>query len=700
MRSSLRLLPFALLLLALPAAAQNATPAGEWAGEIAVPGSPLGIKVTLTEADGAWGGTISIPAQNLADFALAGVEVAGDSVRFRMDGVPGTPTFAGTLQEDASVIAGDFMQGGSTLTFRLQRADAAQEQSLGEARDALDGFGAFVEEAMADWDVPGAAVAVVKGGEVVFLEGFGMRDVEDERPVTPQTLFPIGSATKAFTATVLATLEDEGRLEWEEPVIDYLPGFRLDDPFATAEMTAVDLLTHRSGLPRHDLLWYATPFSREELFGRLRHLEPTEPFRTEFQYQNLMYMAAGILGGELAGSSWEDAVRERIFAPLGMERATLSIPEMQRDPNHAKGYGGGHEAVEPQDPFAKTAVGPAGTVNASAEEMARWALLQLSEGEVDGRAVVSAENLDFLHAPQIVVSGDRGLTEAPYLMYALGWFVEPYRGRRMLHHGGNIDGFSALVGFMPGEEVGILVLTNKDATPLPRLVMLTAFDRLLGEGGKDWRAEALAQAVSAAEAGEEAEQEDAGRVEGTTPSHPLGDYAGTYRHPAYGDLVVSASGDALRADYYEIGGALAHYHYDTFVLPLEDLDQEIKLTFAADASGGMAQVAIPLEPTLDAVVFERLPDAALSDPDYLARFTGDYLLGGVQRITVALHGDHLTVSIPGQPTYTLEPEAEDVFALAEAAGFRIRFEEEAGEVVRLLSVQPNGTFAAERLEAP
>lgn len=685
---------FCLFCLFVAPAAHAQSVAGAWTGTIDVPGSPLGIEVVLTQADGGWRGSISIPVQNLRDYALAGVRVTPDSAFFQMDGIPGTPRFAGRIGETGTEIRGDFFQGGGRLTFLLTRADAAAEQAAATAREALAGFDSLVTATMAEWKVPGAALALVQGDSVIYLRGFGVRDVAANAPVTPETRFAIGSATKAFTAMGLALLEDEGLLAWDDPVASYLPAFRLHDPVATQQMTAVDLLTHRSGLPRHDLLWYATPFSRDELFQRLRHLEPTKPFRGAWQYQNLMYMVAGYLTGHLAGTTWEDFLQQRLLDPLGMRGASLRMADMLATDDHATGYGGGRDSIDALPPFTLDAIGPAGSINASARDMAQWVKLQLSDGEVGGRRIVSEGNLRFLHTPQVFVAPN-GQQESPYLLYTPGWFAEVYRGRRLLHHGGNIDGFSALVGFMPDDDIGFVILTNKNGTPIPRGLMLSAFDRLLDFDATDWLAQIRPAASDSLDAVGPPEDDEAQRISGTTPSHELSAFAGTFTHPAYGTITIQQQGDALRAQYYTLDLPLAHWHYDTFEAT-ETLVKGTKITFYTDVDGLVSRLALPIEPMLNPVVFER--QAAEVSADELARYAGRYRLGSVT-ITVAVQGSRLTMTVPGQPVYTLEPTAQaDTFAPKELSGYRVRFEAEAGKVTQIVLIQPNGTFRAERVE--
>ncbi|MDX1644557.1 MAG: serine hydrolase domain-containing protein, partial [Thermoanaerobaculia bacterium] len=254
---------FVLCLLLVSSSFAQVTVDGHWEGEIRTPGPALRIDVDLeTDASGVLTGDISIPAQGARDLPLADISRDGSSIRFAIPGIPGEPTFSGTLSEDGTRIAGTFSQGGQELEFELERA----EDPVARARGALEGFGAAIEQALADFNAPGAALAVVAGGETVWAEGFGHRDLEAEKPMTPDTLFAIGSTTKAMTSTLLGMLVDEGKLAWDEPLREVLPTFELADPMISARVTPRDLVTHRTGLPRHDLLWYNNnEGTREEL---------------------------------------------------------------------------------------------------------------------------------------------------------------------------------------------------------------------------------------------------------------------------------------------------------------------------------------------------------------------------------------------------------------------------------------------------
>jgi len=577
-----------------------------------------------------------------------------------------------------------------------------ETRAPGTADTTLEGFDTFAEATLKDWTVPGAAVVVVKDGEVVLSRGYGLRDVAQGLEVTPRTIFAIGSSTKAFTTMTLALLVDEGTLDWDTPIRQYLPTFTLYDTFATARMTARDLVTHRSGLPRHDLMWYNTPFSRKDVFDRLQYLRPNKDFRTTWQYQNLMYMTAGYLVEALTSRSWEEFVIERIFQPLGMERSNLSVDVSRQSSDIALPYkekdedGDGPGAPEEISFRNLDTVGPAGSINSSVEDMARWLLLHLEGGKHGDRQIVSEHGIEQMHTPQMVMMDGIGIPtrypEAPQASYGMGWFVQPYRGHNLIHHGGNVDGFSALVSFLPREKMGVVVLTNGNGNPVPYILSLNIYDRLLGLDQAPWNSrynEDRARGKEAVKAGKEKNTAD--RKEGKGPSHDLDEYAGEYEHPGYGVMSIATDGDGLTATYNGLDFKMTHYHYDVFELTYEIFDVRMKVVFSTNAKGDVASLALPLEPSAPDIEFTRLPSKDLLDKATLERFTGAYELMG-RTLSVALKGeDTLLVSIPGQPDYELTPYKGTQFEVKGLSGISFEFKDD--EVV---VNQMGAVFTAQR----
>ena len=478
----------------------------------------------------------------------------------------------------------------------------------------FEGFDAHVARVMADWHVNGSAIAVVKGGEVIFSKGYGWRDAERRLPVDQHSLFAIGSASKAFTSTGLGILVDRGLLGWDQPVHELLPGFALMDEFASKRITPRDLLCHRSGLPGHNMMWFGSPADRATLVDRLAYIQPNRDFRTTFQYQNMMFVTAGLLIEKLTGQTWEDFTRKEIFEPLGMHSSNFSVAVSAAGDNAAMPYRLENGSVV-RIPFANIdAVGPAGSINSNLVDMVQWVKLQLEHGEVDGRRVVSSENMAHIHAPTMPIPDDYfgpvgRYPDLCFESYGLGWFVQHYRGRRLIHHGGHIDGFAALISFMPEIDTGVVFLSNDNRTfyvlPLP----LNVYDLLLGEEMQPWSERVLGALDEGAALQMQARaQTGAGQVEGAAPTHPLSAYTGAYRHPGYGDLEVLLQEGGLAVDFNGQVFPLAHFHYDVFSGTYEEegVAKWVRIQFQYDLDGRIQAVDVPFEPAVAPVRFRRV----------------------------------------------------------------------------------------------
>lgn len=455
----------------------------------------------------------------------------------------------------------------------------------------------FIRTSMKAWHVPGAAVAIVQGKSVVFMKGFGVRDIRTGAPVTPDTIFDIGSCTKAFTAAAIAMLVDEGKMRWDGRVRDYIPFFRLYDPLADEQVTIRDLLTHRTGVGGTDLLWYGAPYTREEIVRRMAYAKPDAGFRAKFQYQNVMYMVAGYAVGQVTGGTWDQFIQKRIFDPLGMTDSDTSAEAAQQSPNFS--------APHFEQPSGKVVaipwrnlddIAPAGAINSSARDMAKWIMLQLNDGIYDGKRLVSAESMHQMHSPQMVIRGNKGMREeffpdAKLLSYGMGWFIEDYRGHELILHPGDIDGFSTMVALIPGENTGFVVLVNLGNTYRQVLAYHIA-DQLLGLPETDWSAhfQALREKAELARR-KQVDAWWANRAKGTHPSRDLAAYAGTYRNKLYGRAQITVEDGKLVLNYHGFTSRLEHLQYDTFVTDLSLMGAG-RVTFTLDAEGNVARFAV------------------------------------------------------------------------------------------------------------
>lgn len=449
---------------------------------------------------------------------------------------------------------------------------------------------------MTAWKVPGAAVTIVQGDSGVYVKGFGVRDIRTGKPVDAGTLFDIGSCSKAFTAAAIAMLVDEGKMRWDGKVRDYIPFFHLRDPLADEDVTLRDLLTHRTGVPSPDLL-FDTPFSREEMIRRLAYAKSSAGFRALFQYNNLMYVAAGYAVGEAAGATWGQFVRRRIFHPIGMRDSDTSAIQAQQSPDFAAPHIQKADGAVVAIPWRNIdVVGPAGSINSSARDMAKWIALQLNDGVFNGRRLISKKSMDEMHTPQIVVPNGGIKTaffpDSALLSYGFGWFIEDYRGHRLILHPGDINGFSALVVLIPELHAGYAVLINlgSGGVTYRQVLGYHIADLLLGLPEVDWstRFHKL-QASFAAEGRKQEESWESKRNPDTHPSRDPAAYAGTYRNPLYGEASISVRDAKLALRFYAIASPLEHFQYDTFLVHFEG---KHRLTFTLDADGNVASFTV------------------------------------------------------------------------------------------------------------
>ncbi|NOX87905.1 MAG: serine hydrolase, partial [Calditrichaeota bacterium] len=664
---------------------------GHWEGKIELPGSPLDIDIDFSAAnDKSIVGDISIPLQGAKDLPLAEIVVSGKEVTFKMTGVPGNPFFKGKISDDGRQISGQFTQSGQSFPFQIKRTETPSAR----VQKALDGFDDFVSKAIEEWNVPGVAIAVVSGDEVIFKKGFGFRDVKKKLPVTAKTLFAIGSSTKAFTTFVLGVLVDEGKFEWDKPVRNYIPDFRLYDLFASQKITPRDLVTHRSGLPRHDLLWYNNhKFSRKEIVRRLRYLEPNADLRAKYQYNNLMFLTAGYLVECLTNQTWEETVKRLVFDPLEMSHSNFSVLESQKTSDFALPYKEEDDKLKQISFRQIDLIGPAGSINSNAEDMSHWLIVHLNKGRFNNKQIINASTLADIHTPYMTTGATVKRPEISQPDYALGWFVDNYRGHKRIHHGGNIDGFTAFVTFFPNDGIGMVVLANKEGTPLPEILTRHAADRIFNLKPIDWNQEGLERRKKGKEAEKESKKtKKIARKKGTKPAHRLEEYAGDYEHPGYGLLSVRKVKDHLEFTFNDIKTPLEHWHYEVFnaLKGEDDAFENMKLQFRTDLKGNVSAVEVPFEPSVKNIVFTKKPDSKMFDPEYLKQFIGDYDLAG-RTISIDLVGNVLKLIVPGQPRYTLLPDLGNEFVLKEYSLLSIRFSfDEKGKVNALILDQPDG----------
>jgi CubicO group peptidase (beta-lactamase class C family) len=564
------------------------------------------------------------------------------------------------------------------------------------AQELPQGYESYIDSVMKDWNIQGCAVAIVKNSKMIYSKGFGYRDVQNKLPVTPQTLFAIGSCTKAFTSAAACILVDQGKLDLDKPIINYIPEFKMYDDYVTVHITARDLMCHRSGLPRHDLAWYgADDISRKEMVEKLRYLEPSHGFREVWQYQNGMFMAAGYLIEQISSSSWEDFVKTNIIIPLEMTSTNFSVEESQKSQDYSLPYGEQNFKLK-QLPFRPLkAMGPAGSINSNVIDMSNWIIMQLNLGKFNDKQIVSQSSLMQTQTPTMVEPSTI-TDEIFYSTYGLGWMITSYRGHLRVMHGGNIDGFSADVSLFPKDSLGIVILTNMNGTQFTGVMRNYTVDKLLGLSDIDWNARLLEGRTNMMKTlKEQKETIDPNKVEGTEPSHPLEDYAGKYENLAYGTMEIVYSDGKLKMHFHTFDLDLTHYHYDVFEARWIEESPKVKITFSYNEKGKINKISAPLEDGIKDIEFVKIVEEKKVEGIDLNKYIGDYEIAGT-KLNVTLRGTKLILSVPGQPDYELVPTGINEFNFKNLDGYSVKFNEDAGKVIEMVLNQPNGVFTAKK----
>jgi len=437
---------------------------------------------------------------------------------------------------------------------------------------------AYVASSMKTFDVPGMAVAIVKDGKIVIAKGYGIRRLGDPTPVDEFTMFGIGSNTKAFTTAALATLVDEGKLSWDDPVYQRLPGFVMYDPYVSHEMTIRDLLTHRSGmgLGEGDLLfWPHSTYTREEVIYKLRFMKPASSFRSHYAYDNLLYMTAGQVIPAVTGTAWDDYIRQRIFAPLGMNHSNVSNQAFKPGDNYAFPHSNvdGKLQVIPFGDLDNA--GPAGSINSCAADMAKWVQLQLNRGKFvdrDGHLFTEQRSKEMWSAQTILPIGDpppplAGL-KANFADYALGWGLRDYHGRKLVGHTGGVGGFVSRVMLVPEENLGVVILTNAEEDGAFDSILYHVLDHYFHLPPTDWIAGyKTLKDTEEKDAAETMKKAEGSRDANSKPSLLLEKYAGVYKDAWYGPITIRMENGGLVITFDHTPtmiGDLQHWQHDTF----------------------------------------------------------------------------------------------------------------------------------------
>jgi CubicO group peptidase (beta-lactamase class C family) len=585
--------------------------------------------------------------------------------------------------------------------FALGNQSAAQEHGNDVAKK-LEGFDAYMEKILKDWNAPGVGVGIIVGDKLVFAKGYGYRDYEKKLPFTAKTLCPIASNSKLFTAVAVGLLVNEGKLTWDKPVRDSVPSIRFYNDFLNNTVTVRDMLSHRTGITRHDLIWYRSDFTRKELFDRLKYMEPKETPRQVFLYNNMMYAATGQIIEITSGKSWEDFVREGIFQPLEMKSTAYSIADMQKHPEYGVPFTERRDTVELYKiPYYEDTVGvaPAGAIISNIEDLSHWLTALMNDGKYAGKQVLPAAVLKATLEPAIAMPNSlgeaRGWWEVMNSAYGMGRWTASYRGHLLAFHGGDIDGFHSQVSFMPQEHIGVIVFVIGDhAASLYNTVSYNVYERLLGMDQTPWSERWNDVRLKSKQAGKEARAKaGAERVANTKPSHALQDYAGEYEHPAYGVLKIGLKDGQLQFDFRKLQFPMTHFHYDRFDTPDDERFGKWSVNFGTNPQGEIDTAAMSLDEA--AVTFTRKPEVL--DASMLSKLAGTYETPQGFKFQVVMKQDGaLFVKFPGNPEEPLIPYKGLKFRVKDFADVVAEFVVESGQVKAIKYRDPSGEFVFPR----
>jgi len=548
----------------------------------------------------------------------------------------------------------------------------AQGQNQNQSSDLTEKLAKIekeIEEKRKELGVPGVSVAIVKDDKVIFQRGFGQRDVERNLPVTPDTLFAIGSCSKAFTAMAAVISQDEGKLSLDDSPKKHLSYFKLQDPEADAKITVRDLLHHSSGLDRTDIAWYTGVLNREEAIRVAGLAKPTAKFREKFQYQNNMYSAAGEVVAKANGTTWEKYIEDRFFKPLGMKSSDTSVKQMVKAADYATGYGLQEKVATKAILRDLTNIAPAGAINSNVKDMSQWIRLMLGGGVFEGKRMVSEKGFNEIVKKHIPMSGNVG--------YGLGWGLTDWNGHPVLSHGGGIDGFNSLVELMPDQKLGFVVLTNVSGSALPARVRDAVWNNIVGKPES-----AVASSGSA------------------SPQSEVGKYAlGNLNIEVVfkdGKLKANVPGQPeyelikVEGRRYKLGPPAPDGFFMTF-RPVKGNEAETEM-YLEQPHGNY---------TLPKTKASGEKSVATANLPQYKELIGKYELSGTP-LEITTKDDKVVFIVPGQPAYTLVEKEKDIFGAAELPDtYRATIKRNAaGEITGFLLKQPEGEFDVKRVSDP
>ncbi len=576
----------------------------------------------------------------------------------------------------------------------------AQELNI---EKSLSGFDNYMSKILTDWNEPGAGVAIIHKGELVYVKGFGYRDYGNKLPVTKNTLFQIASNTKLFTTVAAGMLVEAGIFKWDKPIKEFVPELEFYSDFLNNHVTLRDMLGHKTGISRHDMIWFQSDFSRKELFDRIKYLEPSIPLRQDFIYNNLMYTAVGYSIELRTGKTWEEFVKENILSPLEMNNTVFSIAEMQKSLDYGVPYNEKRDTtLLYKIPLKEdgAAVGPAGSIITNLDDLSHWVIALMNEGKYKNKEVIPKSIIDETMKPGIAFRNteleEKGYKERLNSTYGMARNIEIYKGNVLTKHGGAMPGFHSQVIILPYDDIGIITFSIGDqgASLGNTIIGYNLVERLLGLEQTDWNGRRLADHIKGKELSKMARsQVGFDRVEGTSPTHPIRNYAGVFTNKAYGDFIVDYKKDSLYFNFRNTILPLTHYHYNRFDTPDDEDFGKWSINFSINPQGEISTAVVSIDE--GQVTFNKKPDESLVNPEVLNQYIGKYEFAGSE-FQIKLKDNKLTIL--GTTDNILIPYKKDIFKVEKFDDLEIEFIVENNEISGLKYKTPSGIYECKKLK--
>jgi len=571
-----------------------------------------------------------------------------------------------------------------------------------DVKESLVGFEQYMTKVLADWNEPGAGVAVIYDNKIVYINGFGYRDYGNKLPVTKNTLFQIASNTKLFTTVAAGKLVEKGIFDWDKPIKEAVPELEFYNENLNSQITLRDMLGHKTGISRHDMIWFQSDFTRKDLFERMKYLEPSIPLRQGFIYNNLMYSAIGYAIELRTGKTWEEYVTEELLVPLEMNNTVFSLKEMEKSTDYGVPYNEKRDTTLLYKVPLKedgAAVGPAGSIISNLDELSHWVIALMNDGKYNGTEVISPSIIKETLEPGIGFRNseleEKGYKERLNVMYGMARQTEVYRGNILTKHGGDMPGFHSQIAILPYDKIGVITFVIGDqGARLRDVIMYNLVDRLLGLEETDWNGRRLESHLKR-KAGSKKARNFVGydQIAKTSPTHPLKDYVGYFTNEAYGEFMIVYKEDALHFNFRKTELPLTHYHFNRFDTPNDEDFGKWSINFNISPQGEINSAIISIDQ--GQVVFKKKTDTSFSNPDILIQYAGKYQYAGSE-FEIKLKDGKL--ALVGTTDDILIPYKKHIFKVLKFDDLQIEFIMEKDKISGMMYKTPSGIYECKRIE--